>query len=344
MLAILIASAFPALGLTEEPNCEAVFPRVKTNLNETALTKLKMRFPMDEARGELPSDSPWGGLTRWMIGQTDSAVIVRKLLASLLPSVSRDIRRDAKNAAYKKLWGQAINYDELVHAAIVEPLLVRALAEDFKVPLTNNTIVHAGVQHTYGYLFSVLQTSFGYKRSRWVKGEIETGFDFSAGTLGPFPEGGTLFSNVTYFLGKIAFKDEPKKLRELEIHAKYVSKNLKAFDFSKVKPLRLKETVTVSDLRGQVRTVVIRTDIVPYFTPNGSSRSLLIYSVDDPLHGGSRLITGFPVAKDPRAFLNLDAPETATSLGENRPIATHYNAFVEGVTNQIVSGRREISP
>src|SRR5205823_4357190 len=109
-----------------------------------------------------------------------------------------------------RLWGTSINYDELAKAIIVHPAILRALDKSFvsHAPMevqnidaqapesvatarllgvapthdpAGHPLAHAGMEHTYGYLFSVLKTSFGYKRARWVSGESERGFGLKTG-------------------------------------------------------------------------------------------------------------------------------------------------------------------
>lgn len=109
-----------------------------------------------------------------------------------------------------------------------------------------------------------------------VRNEIESGFELPRGTLGPRPRSGTFFQNVTYFVGSIAFRNDPTEL-------------------AAIKPNRLEETVKIRDSR----------------------------------QPQAQLITAFPVEK---SFVEkITNPE---SLGDNRPISTWYNGYVEGLTGQ----------
>ena len=86
-------------------------------------------------------------------------------------------------------WGPTLirnwNYDlnasgEFAKAAIVNPLILQMIERTANFPVILDPreprIVHAGFEHTYGYIFSTLKTPYGYKRARWVRNEIETGF------------------------------------------------------------------------------------------------------------------------------------------------------------------------
>src|SRR6185437_3416867 len=119
---------------------------------------------------------------------------------------------------------------------------------------------HAGMEHTYGYLFSTLKTAFGYKRARWVHGDTERGFGLQVGALGPDTpkvSGGSLFSNATYFFGRIAFRDNPELLAALKRGSKAVAKQILQFDYTSLKTIRLEETIAS-------KNVSLRTDLVPF--------------------------------------------------------------------------------
>lgn len=216
---------------------------------------------------------------------------------------------------------------------------LREAARSMPTDESGHQLVHAGLEHTYGYLFSVLRTSFGYKRARWVEGEIARGFGLAEGLLSPRPSEGTLFANVTYFAGRIAFRDEPSKIALLKRSAAGLPKALRDFPFGRLKPVRLDESVSAKDGTGDVRTVSLRTDLVPFLASAapGKSSHLLIYSIKDPSRGGSALITAFPVAA---SFVEMVLkPE---DLGDGRPVKSRYNAYVEGVSGKTLTGARKV--
>jgi hypothetical protein len=322
----------------------------------------------DTQAGETERDCPWAGVARTLIAQADSGHErdVGNSLKQLLPDLDRSLQEDSRRQGWKRLWGQSINYDEFAHGIIVHPAILGALGQRFgiRAPMTlthvraegakegmgsellgkpssldpaGHPLAHAGLEHTYGYLFSVLKTSYGYKRARWVDGEIEEGFGIKPGLLGPRPAAGTLFSNVTYFAGRIAFRDEPGRLAILKAGAKALPAEVRDFDFSKVHPIRLEETVQAKDSTGDVRAVALRTDLVPFIHVSGKNSHWLIYSIHDPSEGGTLLVTAFPVNS---GF--VDMVTKAEDLGENKPVVTRYNGFVEGVTGHKLTGNRKV--
>jgi hypothetical protein len=323
----------------------------------------------DTASGESTEDCPWAGVARQLMAEADAGSDrqVGARLKQLLPQLDEAIHQDSLRKSWRYLWGRSINYDEHAKGVIVHPAIVEALIARFGIRTPMNIqniqeekhvegsasellgksvltdpaghqLVHAGLEHTYGYLLSVLKTSFGYKRARWVNGEIEKGFELPAGTLGPQPPSGTLFANVTYFAGKIAFRDNEARLSTLEQGRKDLAPKLRDFDFSKLAPIRLEEVLKAKDSGGQSREIVLRTDLVPFRHPQKNTH-LLVYSISDPLTGGDLLITAFPVDQK---FANTATDENG--LGKDKLVQTRYNAFVEGVTGTSHKGVRRIVP
>ena len=293
----------------------------------------------DTTLGEKPEDCPWAGVARTLIAEADAGHPVAPAMEAMVPKLVAQIKTDAENTELKELWGQSINFDENAKGIIIQPAIINTLAEMFKVPAPNGRVVHAGMEHTYGYLFSILNTPFGYKRARWVQGEIEEGFNLPKGALGPDPEGGTLLTNITAFIGAIAFRTEPAEMESLEKHTRGALKDIRRFDFGKLKPSRLEERVEVPNDNGKVRTVKIYTDIVPFLTvknPAGNTH-LLIYTIVDPFHHNAQLISAFPVAS---SFGNrvLDAKQ----LGKHQSVTTRYNGYVEGLSGTSLFGERSV--
>ena len=101
----------------------------------------------------------------------------------------------------------------------------------------------AALNHTYGYLFSEVPTPYGYKRARFVKGIIEKGFGLPVGLFSGIPQKGTLLSNLTKFIGTIAFRDNADCIKELQasIESGNIPKvtELENFGYSTLKVKRL---------------------------------------------------------------------------------------------------------
>lgn len=278
----------------------------------------------DVSLREVAADCPWAEFAREV--QSFDAKSIEIALARELADLARQMKIDAGNDAYKALWGRSINYDEIVKDEIVSPRILNALGTIMKSPTSTDRIQHAGLEHTYGYLFSTLATSFGYKRARWVSGEIEEQVGLPAGLLGPSCTSGTMFANITAFMGKIAFSSDVSQQRILDDNAWNVAAEIKEFDFNKLSVERLLETVEIAD----GISVSLRTDIV--------NKRLLIYSVFDSRESGAKLITAFPVAA---SF--ADAVFLPKGLGEKKKVTTRYNGYVEGMTGRsFVGSRRKV--
>lgn len=294
----------------------------------------------DASLGEAPEDCPWAAIARSLIASDTRKGGVLPLLKKEAPEIVKQLERVRHLKEYKALWSESINFDELAHGQIVDPAILRALGEAAQEtvvlhegPTPNEMRAHAGLEHTYGYLFSVLKTSFGYKRARWVQGEVEHGFKLPDGLVGPNPREGSLFGNVTYFAGRIAFRGETAALETLDRSARAVPAAILKYDFNSLHPRRLVETVELAS----GRRVALRTDIVPFLAPSGGGDAAwLVYSILDSAQGGPRLVTAFPVAS---SFADMVfKPE---NLGSDQPIITRYNGYVEGVTGAQVRGTRE---
>ena len=84
----------------------------------------------------------------------------------------------------ESLWAASSNHDELAGGRIVHPRILRALERRLGVGShPRGRVGHAGVLHTYGYLFSNLRTPFGLKRRRWVHPGLERSMDLRRPTL-----------------------------------------------------------------------------------------------------------------------------------------------------------------
>jgi hypothetical protein len=290
----------------------------------------------DLSVGEIQEDCPWAAVARGLIATANTPPGVLARLRQQLPGLHRQIQADSTSTFMKGLWGQSINFDEGARAITVDPSILDAITSSFAVPAADKNIVHAGAIHTYGYLFSVLKTSFGYKRARWVSGVIERGLGIGPGVLGPEPSEGTLFANVTYLAARVAFRDDAPRLSRLEREAK-VSPSIKALSWKDLSITRLEEVALVKE-PGEARTqeVALYTDFLLFPKATDSNAALLVYSVREGL-GGQKLITAFPVD---RAF--VDRATAAKDLGEEKKIKARYNAYVKSLEGRTVTGSRSL--
>lgn len=215
-------------------------------------------------------------------------------------------------------WADSRNFDEHAKAPIVAPAIVTALSKAMGV-LASGDVVHAGLMHTYGYLFSTLWTPFGYKRARWVDGELERGLHLPDGILGPTPRSGTLFANVTCVLAGLAFDGPP---------GKELARDCALFAAPEIK---LALVAPHETWREHVRDVTLKTDLFAL----SPGHYLLVYSMERD--GRQGLLTSFPV--DEQMARSLRAQPT----GDAVPIVARYNAAVRGLDMPTTGSRRYLS-
>lgn len=271
------------------------------------------------ALGETPRDCPWASQARSIIAAVDQGSSVENALQQWTPAILKSLASDMRTPSRFELWGESINRDANTGTTIVDARILRALLSKAGRALRGE-VAHAGVQHTYGYLLSILKTPYGYKRARWVEPTLEKGFGLPDGTLGAAPLHGTLLGNATFFLASIALRDS--ELAQRKVHTdKQVDKSLLAFDFKRLSIHRLIE-------RTQVKNAALewRIDLVAFVTPQGEYTHLLLYSVQDSRAAHPTLLTAFAVTQ---AYANnlMQPAQPAT----NTPMRSRYNAFVLGV-------------
>lgn len=302
MLGVVLLVGAPVLA--QQPVCPAAGPG-------TPETKL---------------DCPWAGIVRLMETAVSLEQPVLPLLEKHAPGLLAQMRRDARSNEIQLLWGRSLNFDEGAKKTILNRSIYDTLAALIGVARQEGDAVHAGAEHTYGYLLSNLDTPFGYKRARWVEPDINAGFGFAEREISPAPDAGTLLSNLTVFAGRIAFRGDSSCLRMLD--AIPAAATVRDFNFASLSVIRLVETVVVAE-----RTVELRTDLAMFPNPQTKTQALLIYSVKDSAEPGARLISAFPVAGD--FVARIGKPGNA---GSGKKIKTRYNAFVKGITGADFTG------
>ena len=264
-------------------------------------------------------DCPWAALSREMLAGNGDPWNVLKEKA---PKFAQQVEAEKGASSLKAIWGRSINFDENTKATIVPEEIIDDIFKHFQVPPREGRVVHAGAEHIYGYLFSNFKTPFGYKRARWVRADIENGFALERGTLGPAPSQGAFFSNVTSLLAKLALGKD--------LFSPLTARPVRALKTRGLVRFHIIESVSWDQVKVELHTDLIRFPIQPK-DPNANS-SLLIYSVVDSRNGNAngtkrRLITAFPVTQ---GFVDgIMKPEL---FGDNLPISTRYNAFVDGLT------------
>jgi hypothetical protein len=301
---------------------------------------------------ETREDCPWAAITRNLDGVSDPDLIT-KVIEDAVPGFLSQLDQDAKTKGLFDLWGLSRNIDESNLASgkrTVPPNLIQFFNRNWNVPYDSQFVVgHAGLNHTYGYLFSVLETPYGYKRARYVRHELEAGFGLKEGTFGGHPEKGTLLLNLSLFAGRIAFRDNPEALavldRILKDKKKPLPSDLVKFDIKSVHPKRLIESF-VFDLGTEGSgEIEMRTDIVPFLqkNPHGKNTALLIHSMliqkKNAPKASPQLITVFPV--EGGFGDSLFKPET---FGDQVPLKLRYNAALPfSIAPEKMVGKRYLS-
>lgn len=155
--------------------------------------------------------------------------------------------------------------------------------------------VPAGLMHTYGYLFSRLETPFGLKSKRWLWSRLDERLGLPAGTFSPTPPEGEFATNVTRALRRIVGRPGAG---------------------------RVEETVTWLAPEG-ARTWTVLTYLHPLAAYPGreAESHLLVYAVE--AGGVRRFVTAFPV--DP----GFAAKVMATPPGKGAAFTPRYNLFVD---------------
>ena len=332
---------------------------------------------------ETKQDCPWAGVARGIQNESptpEGVERIKSMIQKSIPGFLDQLERDRKAPGLEALWGQSRNIDESSLSTTTTPAtpktatrivpenLLRALTSIWALPYSSDfTEGHAGLTHTYGYLFSTLETPYGYKRARYVRGEIEAGFGLPTGSLGGKPRSGTLLQNLTYFAGRIAFRagmesaGDARGRAELELLAQQkpsgVAPGVLTFDYASLKPKRLLERIEIQSIPGMKTGgydtqgfIEMRTDIVPFLhpNPNQKNQALLIHSIwsghSSPVTRMAPrppvLITVFPV--EASFAEHLFDPKT---LGEKVPMKARYNAVLPyPVPADQMTGQRSIQP
>lgn len=288
---------------------------------------------------ETLDDCPWAEVTRLIDQENKNCV---KIFKKNIPFIFKQFNLDKKTDTFISLWGEAKNFDDNAKAQIVTPTIIQCLAQQLKVkkPLQkqdNFDTVHAGLQHTYAYLFSNLMTPYGFKRARWTKDDLEKGFNLPAGTLTPKTQTGAFLTNVTYLFAQFSFLDQPQLIEVLKkegLKNKNLSEEIIKLSAKEYEIKNLKETLAQGDY--VVNTTFIKFKNLPSSTQN---THLLIYWIEDLNLNKRFFITGFPV-ENSFVIRALDPK----NLGDNKPISLRYNAWVPALSNskETLIGKREL--
>lgn len=240
------------------------------------------------------------------------------------PALYNQILKDSKDPYLPMFWGQSLNFDSGAKKQIVDEKIISDLQALFNIK-NDNKIVHAGVMHTYGYLFSTITTPYGYKRKRWIEPTVSAAFGLEGNSFSPETIDGGLLSNVTYFSGMLSFKNKT----ELSL-LKNVSNEVFTYDYAKLSVDRVEEeikgyTLVTTLVRYPVKLMVADSDY------------LLIYSTVNHQTNKELLVTAFPINAEAYGKI-IDK----SAMGLNQKITLRYNAYLDGVGNNLTGVRKLI--
>jgi hypothetical protein len=270
-----------------------------------------------------------------MIAAAAGGRTVLPVLHRQCPHVYRQIARDSQFPGLLSLWGRSVNVDENVGQIIVDPAILQAIGELAGVPL-RSPIVHAGLEHTYGYLFSQIKTPFGFKRDRWLSGRLERGFGLEPSLFSDDPRHGTLLANLTWFLAQIVYRDRQRTLQRLVAVSRAAAPAIVDYEYAQLSACRITEQVVLTTKSR--REVSLITDLVPF--PHAPSQpsadsTLLIYSSQNGTRSPLKLVTAFPVTAKTADEIKASVPKRGMV-----EVRLRYNAYVPGLDGRALPGRR----
>lgn len=205
-----------------------------------------------------------------------------KQLEDELPRLKANLKIAGDASA--KYWTDCTVFDELAKAEILPEKAMAGLG--IRREITGG-VAHApaGVMHTYGYLFSQLQTAYGLKGKRWIESRLDERLGLPAGTFSPLTTDGEFASNLTAALLQLI------GVTEKVPHAAKLKPAAKALG-------RVEQRVTWKTPGGRTETASVFTTLAPLAPLPGfetTDKFLLIYSVlRNKRH---RLTTAFPVGQ-----------------------------------------------
>ena len=257
---------------------------------------------------------------------------ILKILENKNPHLLSQIQNDSRDSLLLNFWGESLNFDSGAQKKIINDQIISDLQAQFGIK-NDNRVVHAGITHTYGYLFSVLETPYGFKRKRWIDSSLNYAFSLVGKSLSPEAKEGGLLSNITFFVGKLAFKN--KKDQDALLLLKNVSREVLNFDYSKIPKLVLEEQIKGADSKN----VILRTTLIhlPIKQDREENDYLLIYSIFSSNSNKEKLVTAFPIKEE--AFKKITSP---MMLGASQPIVLRYNAYVKNFTDKSCLGVRKM--
>ena len=280
-------------------------------------------------------------IARRLIAATNQTLADRTaILKRLCPELVHQMETDRGPSGPLIFWGRCRNFDEHAGQVIVDQAILETI---FHVANQRFSAEHphAGLQHTYGYLLSVIDTPYGRKRDRWVRTSLESAFGLPPDVLGPSPTDGTLLANATWLAGSIAFQGHVRLKWMQRCLLKRVAHSLPEMRFDLLKKLRYTETVLLPISRGSRSRVSLVTDLVPMPCVDAGRSGenwLLVYSIDDDRNQHPQLVTLFTVTEE---FVQAIRERAATRRRSD--LRLRYNAHVPGFPTDEASGTVQLA-
>ncbi|MEZ6091413.1 MAG: hypothetical protein R3C05_26030 [Pirellulaceae bacterium] len=261
-----------------------------------------------------------------LIAESDLSARIR-VMRRQMPRFLRHLERVATEQDVLARWGLSKNFDEVAMRELVSERILELIESVTGVPMFEPAC-HAGLQHTYGYLLSLIETPFGYKRSRWLSGTIERGFDLPTGSLQAFPRRGTLLSNLTVFLSHFSLDDQPKPTT-IGVTSSFHLTHRSSFAIRRI-------VESICSPAGSENTIHFRTDLVPFPRRGEPNPYLLIYTIQKE-DDAAKLITAFPVGD-----AMCDELTEPSRFGDEQSITLRFNGFVDGFPREGLVGTRRL--
>ncbi len=276
-------------------------------------------------------------LTHKILEQNDSTSQAVNRLRKQCSKLHDQVVRSGTCLPLLKLWGLSRNIDDNTGTEIVASPILEMLGTLTNFPL-QPPVLHAGIQHTYGYLFSLIETPYGRKRDRWVQSYLEKSLGLKRPTFSPVVSDGTLLLNLTYFLGRVHFRGRPAEISCLRRNRRFVDSELLKFNFRRLKCHRITEELGKGP--DKIRIIIDLLPLPNSQLPNPSNTEnldgLLIYGIEERPSKRLSLITTFPVSEETIEEL-LDQP-----CGRRVQVQLKYNAFANNIPREPTLGMRTI--
>lgn len=262
---------------------------------------------------------------------------------SALPEIAKQLVDIGHDVSWIKLWGKSLNFDGYKKTQIVHSDLIKIIGElsGWQEKGNKEYAYHAGLLHTFGYLFSNVEPPppFGYKRDRWINEVATKGLGLPDDVWSPYPPEGNFMANMSFIAASIAFRGLNWQDRIASLNL--VSPELREYDFSKLKIKRIEEKIEINEPgREEKAELTIYTDLVRFpHSSESPSTYLLVYSLKDSREHEPKLITMFPVDD------KMDQRLTGQESGEVNNVRLSYNAISDNVEeNQPLKGTRLFIP